>query len=246
MNASEHHLGFRSLGSGGIGGVAMTILIHAALVAVVYYGQIKGEAPPAQERNMIVTQMAVLGKPREKFWLPRIVNPPRPKVQQPVIKLAENPEAPPAPKEAPKPEDAEISKDLKRALERAKMLVKTAAAEEEPEGSLQGSAKGTSSEATEGEAYATLIFEAIRRNWNVATLIDEANLGKLRATVKVRIGDDGTLLEPTITNSSGNDIFDDSCVQAIKTTGKVPPPPAAEAAKFKRGIGFQFIPTKGA
>lgn len=246
MTSSEQHLGFRSLGSGGIGGVALTVLIHAALVGVVYYGQIKAESGPVIERNMIVTQMAVLGKPREKFWLPRIVKPPAPKIQQPVIKLAENPEAPSEPKEAPKPEDAEISKDLKRALERAKMLAKTAAAEEEPEGSLQGSAKGTSSQATDGEAYATLIFEAIRRNWNVATLIDEADMAKLRATVTVRISDDGTLLEPSISKSSGNEIFDDSCVQAIKTTGKVPPPPAAEAAKFKRGINLQFDPTKGA
>src|SRR5688572_27309371 len=119
-------------------GLFITLAMHVGLVAIVYLSQVKSAPRPEAERDLMVTQLVVLGKPREKFWLPRIVQPPKPKIEQPVIKVTDDPNAAPAPKEAPKPEDKEISKDLRNALKRAQML-KNAAAEEEMEGSLTGS-----------------------------------------------------------------------------------------------------------
>jgi len=62
-----------------LGGIAATLLIHALLVVLVYYGHMKTAPRPEAARDMIVTRLVALGTPREKFWLPRIVQPPKPK-----------------------------------------------------------------------------------------------------------------------------------------------------------------------
>jgi TonB family protein len=242
VSAASSHFGFRRLGGARFVGAGMfiTLLIHGALVVVVYVSQFKTAPRPEAERDLMVTQLVTLGKPREKFWLPRIVQPPPPKIVQPTIKVAEDPNAPPAPKEAPKPEDKEISKDLRNALKRAQML-KQAAAEEEAEGSLTGSAEGTTSTASTGDEYATLIYNAIRKNWSPpAGLINDAQLNSMSADVRVSIAEDGTIENTRLQKGSGNDLFDDSCVQAVKATGRVPPPPAAVRAKFRRGAVLAF------
>jgi hypothetical protein len=95
------------------------------------------------------------------------VQPPKPKVPDPVIKLTENPQAPavpPPPKEAPKPQDKEISKDLRRALDRARRLA--AAAERSRRDRPTGSVTGNSSEAVSGDDYFSQVNEAIHQNWN--------------------------------------------------------------------------------
>jgi TonB family protein len=237
---TAQHVGTRSLGHGAGAGLLITLAIHGALIFTIYWSHVRPVATEPEVRDLIVTRMVQLGKPREKFWLPRIAQPPRPKIQQPTIKIAEDPNAPPAPKEAPKIDDADISKDMKRALQKLKNLAAANVPEEEPEGSAMGSPAGTATTGSEGDEYATQIFEAIRANWNAATLIDEATVRTLKASVVVRIDADGALLEPTLRKPSGNDIFDDSCLEAVKKTGKVPPPPPAEAAKFKRGVSLAF------
>ena len=107
----------RPLGRGSsFGGIAATVLIHASLVALIYFAHIKSPPPMEVPRDMIVTQLVALGKPRDKFWLPRIVQPPRPKAPEPTLKLTDDANAAPAPKEAPKIDDADISKSSVNAI----------------------------------------------------------------------------------------------------------------------------------
>ena len=208
-----------------MGGIAATVLIHVGLIALIYFAHIKSPPPIEAPRDMIVTQLVALGKPRDKFWLPRIVQPPRPKAPTPTLNLTDDPNAKPAVKEAPKIDDADISKDMRRALKRAQLLAQ--ATEEPAEGSLTGSTEGTSTQGVSGDEYATAIFTAIRRNWVTPTgLITDAELAGLVADVRISIREDGTLLAPQMTKSSGNQYFDDSCIAAVKSTAKVPPPPA--------------------
>ena len=227
----------RPLGRGTfLGGIAATLLIHALLVVLVYYGHLKTAPRPEAARDMIVTRLVALGKPRDKFWLPRIVQPPKPKAPD-AIKLSEDPNAAPAPKEAPKLEDTNISKDLRRALERARALAKNAAAEEAAEGSLTGSAEGTSNQGVIGDEYATAIHEAVRKHWSTPTgFVSDSELATLSAEVRVSISADGALGNPKVIKPSGNQYFDDSCVEAVKATGRVLSPPAG----FKRGIRLGF------
>jgi TonB family protein len=230
----------RPLGRGtSLGGIAATLLIHVSLVALIYFAHIKSPPPAEAPRDMIVTQLVALGKPRDKFWLPRIVQPPRPKAPAPTLKVTDDANAAPAPKEAPRPEDADISKEMRRALKRAQLLAQ--GAEEAPEGSLTGSPAGTSTQGVSGDEYATAIFNAIQRNWNTPTgLITDAELAGLSADIRMSIREDGTLGTPRIVKSSGNGYFDDSCIQAIKATGRVPPPPANERTRFQHGFTLVF------
>jgi TonB family protein len=219
----------RPLGRGSsFGGIFATILIHAALAGAIYFGHVKSPPPVEVPRDLIVTQLVAFGKPREKFWLPRIVQPPRPKAPAPTLNLTDDPNAKAAPKEAPKVEDADISKDLKRALKRAQLLAQ-AAPEEPAEGSLTGSLEGTSTQGVQGDPWATAVSAAIQSNWTTPVgLITDAELSRLLAKIKISIAQDGTLSNPTVVKSSGNPYFDDSCIQAVKATGKVPPPPAGK------------------
>ena len=224
-----------------LGGIVATLLIHASLVVLVYYGHLKTAPRAEAPRDMIVTRLVALGTPREKFWLPRIVEPPKPKAPVPTLKLSEDPNAPAAPKEAPKLEDATISKDLRRALDRARRITESAAAEEAAEGSQTGSPLGTSNQAVNGDEYATAIFEAIRKNWTTPTgMVSESEIKGLSTEIRISISPEGALGSPRVLKPSGNQYFDDSCVQAIKATGRVPPPPAGLATRFKRGTLLVF------
>jgi TonB family protein len=220
----------RPLGRGSsFGGIAATFLIHASLVALIYFAHVKSPPPIETPRDMIVTQLVALGKPRDKFWLPRIVQPPRPKAPAPTLNLTEDPNAAAAPKEAPKIDDADISKNMRRALKRAQLLAQ--ATEEPAEGSLTGSPLGTSTQGVAGDAWATAVDAAIHSGWVTPVgLITDSEMTGLVAKVRISIGEDGTLSNPVIQKSSGNPYFDDSCVRAVKAAGKVPPPPSA---KFK-------------
>lgn len=103
------------------------------------------------------------------------------------------------------------------------------------------SAEGTSTQGSSGDAYATAIYMAIRKNWNTpAGLVTDTELQGLLAEVHISIGEDGTLSNPQVRKSSGNQYFDESCLQAIHATGKVPTPPADQRARFQYGAMREF------
>ena len=245
MSAIETQFVQRRLGRGVISGVLVTLAVHGALFYAVYDSQVNAPPPPPVIRDLMVTKMITLGKPREKFWLPRIVTPPPPVKPPPAtIKIANSPDAAPAPPPPVKPppnlEDRQISNDLKRALARAKMLSQSAK-DEPPEGSLTGSESGTTSSAEEGDAYATQVSDAIHKNWSApAGLLDDAQLKSLTAEVRVSIAEDGRLGAPAMVRPSGNELFDDSCLQAVRSTGQVPPMPPAARARFRHGVVILF------
>ena len=221
-------------------GLLITAAIHGAVLGAIAYAEMRGETPVEVPRDFVMAEMVKLGKPREKFWLPRIVEPPAPKAPPEVIKIAEDPNAAPAPPEAPRPETPQISKDLKRALNRARQL--QALAEPEPEeGQLTGSPSGIANEATAGDPYWTSVRDALRKNWNLPTgLVSDAELARLTAEVRVRIGADGSVSDARIAKASGNSYFDDSCLAAVNATPRVPPPPANVRKMAARGVSMTF------
>jgi TonB family protein len=233
---------FRPLGRGSSwGGITATVLVHISLLAMIYFGHVKASLPIEAPRDMMVTRLVSLGKPRDKFWLPRIVHPPRPQAPPRVLKLTHNPNTAAALKEAPRQEDAELAKEVRHALKRAELLSQDLAPEETPEGSLTGSPEGTSTQGSSGDAYATAIYMAIRKNWNTpAGLVTDTELQGLLAEVHISIGEEGTLTNPQVRKPSGNQYFDESCLQAIRATGKVPPPPADQRARFQYGALLEF------
>lgn len=240
MSTTTVDVRVRRLGRGTfVGGVFATLLIHGGLAYLVYWAHVKGPPPPEAVHDLMVTRLVTLGKPREKFWLPRLPTQPKPKPVEKTIKVTEDLNAAPAQKEAPKPEDKEVSKDLKHALERARKLAQ-AAGDDPPEGSLTGSTRGTSTEASEGDAYATSIFDAIRKNWSVPTGLSLGAVTGLLAEIRVAVDEGGTLAPPRLIKSSGNELFDSSCMEAIQATRTVPPPPPGQRTKYKRGLILEF------
>jgi TonB family protein len=234
---------FRPLGRGTfIGGFFVTLAIHAALGALVWYGSMKAAEPELRERPIMITQRIQFGVKREKFWLPRISEPPPPKVEDPVIKVTEDLNAAPVKKEEEKEKPKEKPQDLSKKVQ--EMLKRRKAMFDNPdpvvEGDPNGDRNSTSSTATEGDPYATAIYDAIKQNWNVPTGLNLGQVLNLEAVIKVRIGDDGTLLEPTLGHSSGSGLFDDSCLQAVQATRRVPPPPASQRSKYRRGLNLVF------
>lgn len=242
MSEAIQNIRVRPLGRGTfVGGFFATLAVHAALGGLVWYGNVKD--PPREEkpREILLTEMVKLGKPREKFWLPRIVQPPPPKIVEPTIKVAEDPNAAPAvkEKEKEKPEKPEISKSVQDVLNRRRALLQNAI-EEPDEGLATGSARGTANTATAGDPYATEIRDLIQSNWNVPTGLSIGDAVNLEAEIRIKLAEDGTMLEPKVTRSSGNPLYDASCIQAIVNTRRVPPPPPDKRALYRRGIIFPF------
>ncbi len=86
------------------------------------------------------------------------------------------------------------------------------------------------------------VVAAIRKNWVVPALISEEDLKGLKALVRLRISEDGTLSDVKLHKSSGNALYDDACVQAAQATNKVDPPPASVAARFGKGVALGCDP----
>jgi hypothetical protein len=239
VDSSTVEIRFRPLGRGTfVGGVILTIALHVFLAGLVYFGHVHQGPPPPVIHDLMVTKLVHLGKPRDKFYLPRIVEPPRPQAPAPTIKVTDDLNAAPAKKEPPRPPDPEPSKELKRALDRARAFAKNA--EEPTEGLPTGSQQGTANQASIGDEYATLVYEAIKKNWSVPAGLSVGEVINLETEIRVSIGDDGELIRPTMTTSSRNTLYDDACMQAIQTTRRVPAPPAAVRARFRRGVVLQF------
>jgi TonB family protein len=192
------------------------------LVAVAVAGS-KEEAPLIVPRDFVVAEMVKLGKPRDKFWLPRITQPQRSTAPPDSIKVAEDPNAKAAPKEAPRPDDPTISKDLKRALDRARKLEALAVPEEPEEGSETGSKLGTSNREV-GDQYQAQVVGMLHQNYNFPAGIDVSQINN-PPEIAFHIGADGTIADVRLTKPSGNTFVDDACVAAAKMTAKLPPPP---------------------
>ena len=76
--------------------------------------------------------------------------------------------------------------------------------------------------------YLEKLKNALKGHW---TWYDKSNL--LIATVTMEIAQDGTVTGSRIKKSSGNSLFDDSVLRAVREASPVPPPPAIVYNDFK-------------
>jgi TonB family protein len=211
-------------------GLLVTLVLHAGIIAAVGIAHGQPQPPLIMQRDFVMAEMVKLGKPRDKFWLPRITQPPRAVAPPNTLKVAEDPNAKAAPKEAPRPEDPKIAKELKSALNRARML-ESLAQEEPDEGSLTGSKLGSSNQAV-GDPYIAEITGLLRQNYALPAGMAPDQI-PIPPEIQFRFGDDGVITSVKLTKSSGNPLVDDACVNAARLMGKVPPPPPSFT---KRGI----------
>jgi TonB-like protein len=207
-----------------LAGLIVTLALHGAILLTVARAHGQPEPPLIVRHDFVEAELVKLGKPREKFWLPRLVQPPRATAPPDTIKVADNPNARPAPREAPRPEDPLISKDLKRALQRARRLEALATPDEPDEGSLTGSKLGTSNHEV-GDQYLAEVKGTLLQNYALPAGIAPEQIAK-PPMIQMTIGLDGTLSGIKLRKTSGNGFVDDACVNAAQITRRVPPPPA--------------------
>ncbi|MES1164995.1 MAG: hypothetical protein ABUR63_04505, partial [Verrucomicrobiota bacterium] len=172
-------------------GLLVTLALHGAVLVAVGVAHSQPSPPLIEKREFVSAEMVKLGKPRDKFWLPRLTQPQRSTAPPDSLKVAEDPNAKAAPKEAPRPDDPTISKDLKRALDRARKLEALAAADEPEEGSLTGSKLGTASQAT-GDPYLAEVKGTLLQNYALPAGIAPDQIEK-PPIITLRIGADGSL-----------------------------------------------------
>src|SRR5437667_1997830 len=171
-------------------GLVITAALHGVIFLAVARAHNQQEPPLIMPHDFVRAEMVKLGKPRDPFWLPRITQPPRPTAPPNEIKLSDDPDAKAAPKEAPRPEDPKISKELKNALDRAKKL-EALAAPEDDEGSLTGSKLGSSNRAV-GDQYQAQVLGLLRANYNFPAGLTPDQIPVL-PEITFRIAPDGTI-----------------------------------------------------
>src|SRR5580692_929299 len=194
-------------------GILFTVALHGGVLLAVARAHNQPEPPLIMPHDFVRAELVKLGKPRDPFWLPRVTQPPRPTAPPDQIKLSEDPDAKAAPKEAPRPEDPKISKQLKNALERAKKL-EALAADDDDEGSLTGSKLGTANRAT-GNEYDAQVVGLLRANYNLPAGLTPDQI-PVPPEITFRIASDGTIGDVKLAKSSTNSFVDDACVDAAK------------------------------
>jgi|SRR5262245_37603719 len=228
-------------------------IAHGALLGVIVassYLRLK----PAIDLNQqpIKASLVRLGKPRDEKLLPQKEAPPaeekKPEAPAPAPEIPKPPE-PKAAVAIPDLKTTEASKKAaeKSAADRRKQLFsafsKTAGGRpRELEGQLDGDPYGDSATA-EGERYWGLLTSQVRRNYDVSQTIPEQERLHLKASVQVLIGRSGELLRVQVIRSSGNELFDNAVVGAVKKAAPfAPPPDHLRSALQKKGVALEFRP----
>jgi TonB family protein len=204
-------------------GILFTVALHGGVLLAVAAAHNKPEPPLIMPHDFVRAELVKLGKPRDPFWLPRITQPPRPTAPPDQLKLSEDPDAKAAPKEAPRPEDPKISKELKNALDRAKKLEALAVPDEPDEGSLTGSKLGLSNHAV-GDQYLAQIKGMLTQTFKTPAGIAPGTVAH-PPEIQFHIGAGGAVIDIKLSKSSGNPLVDDACVSAAQSMGQLPAPP---------------------
>jgi TonB family protein len=208
-----------------------------------------------EDMHVIQTKLVKLGKMRNRRRLPDRIQrqvaalAPDARVGTPEdIAIARSGKAPTkAMEKAPNKEAT--PEDLAKTLERAKILAQVGddrAVEGSPEGVRDGEIGPE--EARPLDLYVTLLTRLIRQRWTAPSLPPE-ELSGLRCVVSVQVQRDLTVGAVRIAQSSGNQSFDDSAVEAVRRfereVGTFPPPPDQEVADaiFGRAVTIRFRKT---
>ncbi|MCK5808292.1 TonB C-terminal domain-containing protein [bacterium] len=231
--------------SGSLGVHVLLFLILLALGAWI-------ESQPRIVFHSVQAKLVKFGKKREKRLLPRIV-----KKTQPVVKNKIKDKGNTLKKkkivkkklEKPKTKVPEKKKSLENLLAGAmKEIEKDARAEESDEGHKDGAKDGDVTDPTlaaKGNLYARKVSRIIRSNWNIPSLISKEDLQSLQSIVFFRITFSGEVYNISIATKSGNSLFDNSILEALNKTGKLPLPTDKKLKKIILKEGFECPFTAG-
>ncbi len=205
----------------------------------------------------IKASLVRLGKPRDPKLLPRIPDapqeaeekpptpePPKAEEPKPVLPLPDAKAISPPSKKPTERSNADRRRQLFSAFNRSSKVAgsRTAATIEELEGQPEGDPNGDSA-TQEGERYFGLLKAQIQRRYDVSQTIPEQDRLHLKAQVILQIGRTGEVLKAQLASSSGNELFDNSVLAAVKKASPFSPPPEHLRQDLqRRGIALEFRP----
>jgi TonB family protein len=221
--------------------VAHGVLLAAALLAHSIFG-----GPTIDlDQKPITAKLVRLGHKRDPKFLPRKDEPPPPSKAQPApLPAPVAPKPTPAPK-APPAKPAKVE-GQKKGVDPARQQLFGAfnklKKEAETEGDENGDPNGDAAEA-EGEKYWALLSTRVHRNYDVSQTISDDERIRLKAQVALFIGRTGQVLKVRLVHSSGNPLFDNAVLAAVKKASPfAPPPDKLRRSLESTGVVLEFTP----
>ncbi len=218
---------------------ALSIGLHVLAIAIgLIASWLIAPAIVNLDQKPITASLVRLGKPREEKLLPRKEEPP------PEVKKEEKVEVPipvPSPKAVvvpgPDPKRPTAKQDLFKALQNASKKAKPEALE----GKADGDPNGDSAK-EEGERYFGIISAAVRRYYDVSNTIPEAERRTLKAEVAMKVSASGEASDVRLKKGSGNELFDEAVLSAVKKAAPFSPPPEHLKKVLLAGVTLAFSP----
>jgi TonB family protein len=218
---------------------ALSIGLHVLAIAIgLVASWLIAPAIVNLDQKPITASLVRLGKPRDEKLLPRKEEaPPEQKKEEKI----EVPLPMPSPKAVvvpgPEAKKPTAKQDLFKALANASKQAKP----EELEGKADGDPNGDSAK-QEGERYYGIISAAVRRYYDVSNTIPEAERRTLKAQVAFKVSGSGEAMDVHLTKGSGNELFDEAVVSAVKKAAPFSPPPEHMKKLLLAGVTLSFTP----
>jgi TonB family protein len=223
--------------------IAVNVGLFAGMILAGLYTEKKEDDPPPQIITADIIQLTQQGVPRDPKLLPRIPTvAPTPPPPEPVVKTGPpDPQAPPQKDEVKiqpepqKPDPKQQQEDEKRKREEEERkrkqihdrinnaLARVGDEDAPPEGSLDGSPNGNTTDPTKTNAFLGYLGQlqlVLSRNFEVPATIPPEKLKQLTCDVQFQLGDDGKVKgEPVLIQSSGNNFFDEAALRTVRKFG---------------------------
>ncbi len=218
---------------------ALSIVLHFLAVGLALTASwLLAPKPVDLDQKPITASLVRLGKPREEKLLPRKEEAPPPEVKKEEIAV---PLPVPSPRAVvvpgPEPKKPTAKQDLFKALNNAAKQAKP----EELEGKADGDPNGDSAK-EEGERYFGIISAAVRRYYDVSNTIPEAERRTLKAEVALKVSGTGEASDVRLKKGSGNELFDEAVLSAVKKAAPFSPPPEHLKKVLQAGVTLAFSP----
>src|SRR4051812_41462040 len=181
------------------------------------------------------------GQARDAKLLPRIEEPPPPDAPKPMAVPGLKPPPSPAARAEPS-KGADDSTGRRSRLFDAFQKTSKKAHDDPLEGAAGGDPEGNSA-TQEGDPYFGLIDRNVHRYYDVSSAIPEAQRRTLKAAVWFKLSPTGALLAVKVQTPSGNALFDNAVLAAVKKATPFPPPPVHLRAELGGdGVTLEFTP----
>ncbi len=224
----------------------LSLGLHIGLVAGWIFAPSRAKPAVDLDQAIVKTRLVKLGKERPPDWLPRIDAAPPPPPKHKRAKPQDEKKKPDQekPDAKDKPTAADILKDFEKKNEEKSVtdIIKDRIGEATDEGKKDGDKDGSALDGEIKKTYFTSLIAHIRRHMEVSNTITDEERIRLKATLSIKVGADGEVLDAKIAKSSGNSIFDNDVITAAKRSSPVPAPPPPVRDLVEAGVGINFCP----